>query len=162
MKNLFILVACMLVLGSCQNAGPSDTTETTTVVDSTTIAEPDAKKPTGPETLCYLLVASGKDSTKLNLTIATDGTVTGSYEWQPFEQHGASGTLTGKQEGDLLKCTYDYTIEGSNQQEEMLFKRFGDQIAEGEGELVEGEGGLMKLKDASKLSWKPFVKVPCE
>jgi major membrane immunogen (membrane-anchored lipoprotein) len=162
LKSLLILAACLLALASCQNTGSTETTETTTAVDSTAIAEPAAKEPAGPQTLCYLLVANGKDSTKLNLTIATDGTVTGSYDWQPFEQHGSSGTLTGKQEGDLLKCTYDYTIEGSNQQEEVVFKRFGDQIAKGEGELVEGENGLMKIKDASKLSWMPFKKVPCE
>lgn len=158
MKNLFILAACLLAMAACNNSKSTDATAES-AVDSTTVAP--ATEPAAPQTMCYLF-AEGKDSTTVNLTIATDGTVTGAYDWQPHEQHGASGTLTGTKEGDLLKLMYDYTIEGSNQQQEMVFKLTGDQLAEGEGELTEGEGGVLKIKDASKLTWKPLTKVDCK
>ncbi len=158
MKNLLILAACLLVMAACNNSKPTDTAAES-AVDSTAIAP--ATEPATPQTMCYLF-AEGKDSTTVSLTIATDGVVTGAYDWQPHEQHGASGTLTGKKEGDLLKLMYDYTIEGSNQQQEMVFKLTGDQLSEGEGELTEGEGGVLKIKDASKLTWKPFAKVACK
>ena len=158
MKNLLFIAACLMALASCQNSGSTDTAGTT-AVDTT--ANAPAAEPAAAQPVCYLF-AEGKDSTTVSLNIAADGTVTGSYDWQPHEQHGASGTLTGKKEGDLLRLMYDFTIEGSNQQQEMVLKMTGDQLAEGEGELTEGEGGILKIKDASKLTWKQFVKVDCK
>lgn len=158
MKNLFILAACLLALASCQNSGSTESSENGTAADTT--AAP-AAEPAAPQSMCFLR-AEGKDSTTASITIAADGTVTGSFDWQPWEKDGAHGTLTGKQEGDLLKVTYDYTIEGSNQQEEKVFKLAGDQLMEGEGELTEGEGGILKIKDATKLTWNPLTKVACK
>lgn len=159
MKNLFILAVCLTAFASCKNTGSTEATETT-AVDTTAAAAPVAE-PTEPQPACYL-IAEGKDSTNVSLSIATDGTVTGNYDWSPWQKDGAHGTFTGKQEGELIKGIYDYTIEGSNQQQEMVFKLTGDQLAEGEGELVDGEGGILKIKDASKLTWKPFAKVACK
>lgn len=159
MKNLVFLTACLLALASCQNSGSTETSDATTV-DTTASTAPVAE-PAAAQPMCYF-IAEGKDTTSLSLNIAADGTVTGSYDWQPWEKDGAHGTITGKQEGEMLKVMYDYTIEGSNQQEEMVFKLSGDQVSVGEGELVEGEGGILKIKDASKLTWKPFIKVSCK
>ncbi|MBK8565202.1 MAG: hypothetical protein IPN76_18135 [Saprospiraceae bacterium] len=142
MKNLLFLAALLMALASCKNSGTTETTDTA-VADSTAttpMAEPVAAQP-----MCFLRT-EGKDSTIASINIAADGTVTGSFSWQPFEQHGADGTLTGKQEGDLLKVTYDYTIEGSNQQEEKIFKLAGDQLQEGSGELMEGEEVSLKSR----------------
>jgi|CXWL01.1.fsa_nt_gi hypothetical protein len=157
MKNLLFVATCLMALASCQNSGSTGTADSTAVDSTATapVAEPAAAQPT-----CYLF-ADGKDSTTVSLNITADGTVTGSYDWTPWEKDGAHGTLTGKKEGDLLKLMYDYTIEGSNQQQEMLMKLTGDQLAEGETELVEGEGGVLKIKDPTKVTWKPFVKVDC-
>ncbi|MCC6723718.1 MAG: hypothetical protein IT258_04360 [Saprospiraceae bacterium] len=158
MKNLLIIAACLLTLASCNSSGSTETTEAAAA--DTTATAPVAE-PAVAQGMCYL-IAEGKDSTTLSLTIAADGTVTGSYDWAPWEKDGAHGTITGKQEGDLFKVTYDYVIEGSNQQEEKVFKLTGDQIQEGEGELTEGEGGILKIKDASKLTWRPMTKVACK
>jgi len=158
MKNLLTIATCILALAACQNSSSSDTANST-AVDSTAITP--IADPGTAQIACYLF-AEGKDSTTVSLNLAADGTVTGSYDWQPHEQHGASGTLTGKKDGDLLKVMYDYTIEGSNQQQEVVFKLSGDQLSEGQGELVDGEGGILKIKDATKLTWKPFTKVACK
>jgi hypothetical protein len=53
-------------------------------------------------------------------------------------------------------------IEGSQQQEEKLMKLTGDQLADGEGELVEGEGGMLKLKDPASVAFQPMTKVDCK
>jgi hypothetical protein len=159
MKNLLFFAACLLAFAACKNEGSTGASEATnvdTTASTTPIAEPAESQP-----MCFLRT-EGKDSTTASINIAADGTVTGSFAWQPFEQHGADGTLTGKQEGDLLKVTYDYTIEGSNQQEEKIFKLTGDQLQEGEGELTEGEGGILKIKDPTKLKWNPMAKVACK
>lgn len=158
MKNWLFLAACMLMLAAC-NSSTDSTVGTDTPAADTTATTPVAAA--APTTNCYL-IAEGKDSTTVSLTINADGTVTGTYDWLPWEKDGAHGTLSGKQEGEMLKLTYDYMIEGSNQQEEKIMKLSGDQLSDGEGELTEGEGGMMKIKDASKLTWKPFTKVDCK
>jgi hypothetical protein len=158
MRNLLFFAAFLMALASCNNSGSTDATDAAAA--DTTATTPVAE-PSAPEAMCFLR-AEGKDSTTASISIAADGTVTGSFAWQPFEQHGADGTLAGKQEGDLLKVTYDFTIEGSNVQEEKVFKLAGDQLLEGSGELTEGEGGILKIKDPSKLTWKaPMMKVAC-
>lgn len=156
MKNLLAFAAFLLTFAACQNAGTPD--PGTATADTTATAAPAAVE---PQAMCYLF-AEGKDSTSVSLVIAADGSVSGTYDWQPWEKDGAHGTVSGKKEGDLLQLIYDYTIEGSNQQQEMVFKLTGDQLAEGEGELVDSEGGLLKIKDPSKLTWKPFTKVACD
>ena len=158
MRNLLFIAACLMALASCKNSGSTDTADTT-AVDSTATAP--AAEATVPQATCYLL-AEGPDSTFASLTIAADGTVTGSFDWVPNEKDGAHGTLTGKNEGGQLKVMYDYMIEGSQQKEEMLMKVAGDQLLVAKGELTEGEGGAMKLKDPSKVTWTTFGKVACK
>ena len=155
MRNLLFVAACLMALASCKNSGSTDTAASATT--DPTATSPAAESTTG----CYIR-AVGRDTTFANITIAPDGTVTGSYDWAPHEQDGAHGTLAGKKESDRLQLIYDYTIEGSNQQQEMVMRMAGDQLFEGEGELTEDEGGVLKLKDASKLNWKPFLKVACK
>ncbi len=155
MKNLFYTLFCILSLAACQNSGTPDgqaaQTDTTAVVEETPVAA----------TSCYISTL-GQDTTWVQLTITADGAVSGTYDWVPFEKDSARGTLSGKKEGDLLKLTYDYMIEGSQQQEEKVMKMTGDQLADGEGELVEGEGGMLKLKDPASVAFKPMTKVDCK
>ncbi len=157
MRNLLLFAACILAMASCQNSTSTDTAATD-AADSTATALAAESTPTIG---CYIR-AVGNDTTWVNITITPDGTVSGSYDWQPQEQHGASGALSGKKVSDRLQLMYDFTIEGSNQQQEMVMRMAGDQLFEGEGELTEGEGGILKLKDANKLTWKPFLKVNCK
>jgi hypothetical protein len=155
MKNLFYSLLFLLSLAACQNSGTPDGQAEQT--DSTTVEE---EAPVAT-TSCYIH-AVGQDTTWVQLTITVDGSVSGTYDWIPYEKDSARGTLSGKKEGDLLKLTYDYMIEGSQQQEEKLMKLTGDQLADGEGELVEGEGGMLKLKDPASVAFQPMTKVDCK
>ena len=143
-----------MAFASCQNSSTTD--KQAPAADSTTIQteQPNAQP------VCYIR-ANGQDTTFVNLTIAANGTVTGTYDWTPWEQDGAHGTVTGKKEGEMISLMYDYTIEGSNQQQEMLLKMTGDQLAEADGELVEAGGGALKLKDPSNVKFLTFTKVTC-
>lgn len=158
MKKLLFMAACLMALASCQNSGTTDASGTAAAADTTATqaAEPAAAQPS-----CFLL-AEGKDSTWVSLVIAADGTVTGSYDWIPWEKDSSIGTLSGKQEGELLKLVYDYVIEGSNQRQEVLLKLAGGQLSEAQGELIEGEGGLLKLKDPTKVTWTAFASTACK
>ncbi|MCF8247877.1 MAG: hypothetical protein K9J37_22200 [Saprospiraceae bacterium] len=150
MKNLLFTFLSLLSFVSCNNADSKDTSSTTP-----------KEEPTGQKNLCYLRV-EGKDTTTVNIILNADGTVSGTYDWTPWGKDGAHGSLKGRKQSDMLTLLYDYTIEGSNQQEEKVMKMTGELMAEAEGELVEGDGGVLKIKEGAKLNWKPLSKVDCK
>lgn len=152
MKNLFYTFFLTITFFACQNTGQSGSESSNTAQETATAAS---------STACYIR-AEGRDTTYLNLTIEANGDVSGTYDWIPFEKDSARGTFSGKKEGEIIKAVYDYIIEGSQQQQELMLKMSGDQLAEAEGELVEAEGGLLKLKDPSNVRYLEFTKVTCQ
>ncbi|MBI1227141.1 MAG: hypothetical protein GC192_18055 [Bacteroidetes bacterium] len=159
MRNLLSISILLLFFAACKNASTNEASEE--AATSTTPTTSSETEGNGEKDLCYLLV-DGKDTTSVNLKINVDGSVSGTYNWTPWEKDGAYGTLKGRQQGDMLTLLYDYTIEGSNQQEEKVMKLTGDLMAEASGELEEGEGGVLRIKKGAKLSWQPFSKVDCK
>ncbi len=153
MKNLLFLSIGLLAFISCKNTASKDATTDTKGAP--------VEAANGAKSLCYLRVF-GKDTTTINITINLDGTVTGTYDWAPWEKDGSTGTLKGRKQDDILTLLYDYTIEGSNQQEEKIMKLTGDLLAEAEGELTEAEGGVLKIKEGTTPNWKALSKVNCK
>jgi hypothetical protein len=157
MKNTLIVTISLAVF-SCQTK-----TDSQTQTPADTVATTEAVV---PQKLCFLLTEGDKnqDSTKVSLTI--DGTdVTGDMAWLPYEKDGAIGTIKGTKEGDIIKGTYSYTIEGSEQTEEVEFKLENDQLLKKEGELTEkvANSGNLIFKDSSKDVFKTILKkVDCQ
>lgn len=90
-----------------------------------------------------------------------EGRVKGDLSYQFHEKDSASGTYEGVKEGDHYRIVWDYTIEGSNQKEEIIFKIEGDKWRRMNGELVEKDG-ILVLKDTATASYnETFMKVPC-
>lgn len=149
---MFRLVFCMLLtigMLACQSNSKPTTTETeneTSVENGTT---------------CYLF-AEGQDSTFLTLTI--DGNdVSGYMAWAPWEKDGARGELTGTLDGNKVTADWNYVIEGSEQAEEKIFIIEEDAVGEMTGELTEGEGGILKLKDPTNAKIGTYLKkVDCK
>ena len=110
-----LLLGILLVI-ACKNT-PTTTADTST--KNTAPAHTDIPAPTNQ--FCYLMVQD-RDSTFV--TIKMDGDkVTGSMEWNPYQQHGAIGTLSGiKNTAGELALVYRYTIEGSEQSEAKVMK----------------------------------------
>lgn len=75
-----------------------------------------------------------KALTTLSLFIEGDQ-VFGNHHWQPEEMDGAHGTIEGTLKGNIVHVVYSYTIEGSEQSEEQLYKLEGDKLIKGEGEM---------------------------
>lgn len=99
-----------------------------------------------------------EESIRIVLSIE-EGEVYGSKFWIPAgEFHGAEGTLSGTVTDGLIKAVYQYMIEGSEQSEEVIFKLEGNSLLIGEGELVDGEGGLLKLKSPDTVTFEKSLK----
>ncbi len=104
--------------------------------------------------MLFFAKETAKEFTHVALRIEGDQ-VTGTQVWQPREAHGAAGTLDGiLTGGGIIQVVYQYTIEGSEQEEEQVFKLEGDKLYPGEGELVEGEGGRLNLKAPNQVEFK--------
>lgn len=90
--------------------------------------------------------------------------IVGILDYTFAEKDGAHGTLKGTKEGDIITALWSYTVEGSEQQEEVVFKITGDKAAKGNGELTETKSGVLKLKDPAKVDWtaEVFTRVNCD
>lgn len=106
----------------------------------------------------FFELATPRETTRVSLFI--DGEeVRGTQTWGVPDAHGTQGSLEGKAgEGGLLRLRHDYVIEGADQSEEVVYKLQGDALLLGEGELVESDGGLLKLKDPSKVEFTKTLK----
>ena len=106
----------------------------------------------------FFELATPGETTRVALYL--DGeVVSGTQTWEVPDAHGTIGSLEGKAgENGLLRMRHDYTIEGADQSEEVIYKIEGDTLLLGEGELVESDGGLLKLKDPSKVEFTKVLK----
>jgi phage gp45-like len=99
-----------------------------------------------------------EESTRVALSIEGDE-VYGSKSWIPAgDVHGAEGTFSGTVKDGLITAVYQFIIEGSDQSEEVVFKLDGETLSIGEGELVEGEAGLLKLKAPDEVTFEKSLK----
>jgi hypothetical protein len=174
MRFLMLLLICGLAAcQSKQNATPEKVAEkpetaAETAVKPDKMTEKAPEAPKAPEVTavktgksCYLRTENTVDSTFVNLDIKADGTVTGTYDWYPYEKDGAYGTLTGKLAGNEIIALYDYTIEGSEQKEEKKFRINNTNLEEFNGELI-NKKGILVLKDATKGTYdQSFSPVDC-
>jgi hypothetical protein len=163
-KKLFFVAALggLFAVG-CKNESANTAGGEATATDTTTQTQPAPAAASGGRAVdgltCYISV-EGKDTTFFSF-VSADGEMKGSYHWHPFGKDGAHGNLQGTFQNGVIDAIYSYTIEGSNQQEQVMFRVEGDKIMKVVGEL-EDKGGILKLKDPSKpVRMMTFVKGPC-
>ena len=150
MRQIFLFLLIALAFSACKN-------ETSNA--NQTPATPAATD--GPVTKCYLM-AVGKDSTTVSLTTSPDGNVKGEMNYHPFEKDGGYGTLAGFQKDGKFMCIWIYTIEGSDQKEEVHFGMEGDKLVRYIYEL-EDKNGMLRPKDTTKpLRTDKFETVNCK
>lgn len=108
--------------------------------------------------MLFFELATPEETTRVSLFIEGED-VGGIQTWEVPDAHGTRGSLEGKAgEGGLLRLRHDYVIEGADQSEEVIYKLEGDTLLLGEGELVETNGGLLKLKDPAKVEFTKALK----
>lgn len=105
----------------------------------------------------------GQDLTTVQL-VMKGNQISGAMNWIPFEKDGAYGTLAGTRDGNEIKAVYSYTIEGSNQTEEVMFKIEGDWLLRKVGELEDPNfDGNLKMKDPANAVYnETYAKVTCQ
>jgi hypothetical protein len=137
MRILFwLLIVCFA--SSCNN----NENATTEIKDSTaTVGIPGTEdKPqetnTGPapvDAACYMQVLQ-RDT--IVVRIEKNGNdISGRLSFDNYEKDGSTGTVRGKQEGDVLQLLYSFASEGTNSVMEVFFKEQENALLRGVGEM---------------------------
>ena len=89
--------------------------------------------------------------------------IVGILDYSFYDKDGAHGTFKGKKEGDIITAAWTYTVEGSEQTEQIMIKIEGDKAMKASGELVEGKDGALQLKDPAQATWQEtLTRVQCD
>lgn len=166
MLRVLFFSFCFCLIYACSNSNQEATSATNN--SEMTASDADKKnldvtpdKLTSTEQYCFVSTYGDdpqrQDSTFINLTIAGIK-VTGEMHWHPFEKDGGHGTLSGMRQGNTLRVRYDYTIEGANQSEDMIFLLEPGKLTKKVGELEEDGNGHFKLKDPASAEFKEELK----
>ncbi len=116
--------------------------------------------PPSEEGMCFAMKMN-QDITACSLTIDGDS-VTGFFDWEPFERDGGRGSLNGSKSGDIITVNFHYMIEGSIQQEEMMFKLENGKLLRAVGEL-EDQNDVLVIKDKASAQYtEVFEPVDCK
>lgn len=116
--------------------------------------------PSSNET-CYLRLEgplSSHDSTFVTLSVAND-TVTGKYDWIPFEKDGRIGRLSGIKRGDTIDVVWHYNQEGTQDTLHTMFLLQGDQLRQ-RPYRVNAQTGRQFTDDQSDFSIS-YKKIDC-
>lgn len=128
----------------------------------TTTEQPVVATVAAPDTLCFVKVFE-KDSIQLKLIIVGDTLVTGQYNVLMYQKDSGRGTLKGTKQDDILKLTYNYVIEGSNQIEETEWKLAAGNILKKRGQLMDCKDGVLRLKDSATATYADtLMAVNCQ
>ncbi len=159
MEKLFSTMILALFFVGCVGDNQQSTNIQSTATETSTTTKEESLLSSQPQ--CYERQTT-EDRTLIKLTQQENGVVEGDYLWQPVQSDGAYGTLKGTIKNGLIYADYNFSIEGSNQIEEMVFKLNKTTLVEGVGELITTPKGKSVIKDSSKLEWtKEFNAIDC-
>jgi hypothetical protein len=95
-----------------------------------------------------------RDTMVLHLASNTGDNISGRLSFDNYEKDGSSGTVKGKREGDVLKLTYSFQSEGTNNVMEVYFKEENDGMVRGIGEM-QTKGDTAYFVHPDKVSYLP-------
>ncbi|RYD81013.1 MAG: hypothetical protein EOP55_00565 [Sphingobacteriales bacterium] len=125
-QTLFTLSFLITGLFACTQSKKTNTTETSTVADT---SQASIKG-------CYIYTTN-RDTFQLAVTAVDKMDVEGSLIYNFFEKDDSKGTFKGKFDGEILKGDYTFQSEGSTSVREVIFKKTQNGFVEGHGDVKE-------------------------
>ncbi len=156
---LYVLLAGKLV--SCNNAHETNVhSNTSKPSDTTKVTTPEVdEKPAADLAGCYMKII-GRDTAILMLE-QKDATFSGKMLYDNFEKDGSRGTLTGKEEGEILKLWYDFNSEGIRSVMEVYFKKENGRLLRGIGDMDVKTDTTYFISGINYSDKEAFTKVDC-
>jgi len=159
MKLYLFIFFLGFFLTSCGNKSTEQQKETKDDTSVDVPAKPQTEK-TVPST-CYSY-ASKKDTIYLQVSEVYNQ-ISGYLIYKYDQKDKNMGTITGSMVNDLLIAEYTFRSEGVTSSRQVVFKKKGDDLVEGFGEVTEVNGKMI-FKDIPSLKYSETMvlkKVPC-
>jgi len=119
------------------------------------IAEPE------PVRSCYQSIHD-RDTVTMSYHVINDS-ISGMLTYKLFEKDQNAGQFTGKISGDFIIARYRFFSEGRQSEREIAFKKQGNKLVEGFGEVKE-ENGVMVFVNRDSLQYNSSItlnKISC-
>ncbi len=123
MRNISLTLLASILLTACQQ----------TPKDSTTISD------TSTASLKCYRYSNGKDSVLASITYQGDS-VRGTLAYYLYEKDKNTGALKGRIVNDVLIADYTFQSEGTLSTRQVAFKKQGERLTEGHGDIVNNDG----------------------
>ena len=127
--KLFLFFAMIAILSSCNNTGELNMEEPR-VKDST---EQELNLEKNNITGCYMRVL--ERDTFVAVLKQNKERVTGKLSFDNYQKDGSTGVVEGMIEDNIIKLTYSFQSEGTNSVMDIYFKKEGEGLVRGIGEI---------------------------
>lgn len=156
MRNILIIFLVMFA-ASCGDAENKESTEPTS-------ADSAQATPTITASDCNCFRKILQRDTMVAAIINIGDSVTGRLNFDNFEKDGSSGTVHGRQDGDIIKLWYNFASEGTNSVMEVYFKKDGNQLVRGIGDIgTKGDTAYFTKPGSIQYDDKQaYEKLPCD
>lgn len=156
---LFILLSGKLL--SCNNN--IQTNEESSASKSSNSSEPTPSvtdvKPDENLAGCYMKIV-GRDTAILKLE-QKGKEFSGKMLYDNYEKDGSRGTVTGKEEGEIIKLWYDFNSEGMHSVMEVYFKKETGRLLRGVGSMDAKTDTTYFISGINYSDKEAFNKVDC-
>ena len=159
--KLFLLSASVTFFMAC-GTKTSDSSKDASGETTNGASNDDTTSKKGNTSECFRF--SGTTDT-INLRISETYNIMAGFMIYKINQKDQNrGTLEGKMMGDMLIADYTFMSEGVTSVRQVAFKKVGNDLVEGFGEIVEANGKMV-FKDVNSLTLdatRVLKNVPCK
>jgi hypothetical protein len=134
----YLIISLFFFCSSCNNNTKTVSAETKDTVSRNSSTE-DRAGTTAPEAAtidavnCYMQIVK-RDTIVLHIKKLGDA-ISGKLSFDNYEKDGSTGSVKGREDGDVLKLIYSFASEGMNSVMEVYFKKRGNDLLRGVGEM---------------------------
>ena len=154
--NLFLLVITGCLVIACNNK-PSEPSKNQPKEVTNNTNTPAAET----ESVCYRYIGN-KDTVYLSVN-SSYNMLTGLLMYKYYQKDQNLGTIQGQMMGNILLADYTFKSEGTMSIRQVAFKKIGNDLVEGFGDVLQVNGKTL-FKDVNSLKFNDAMvlkNVPC-
>jgi hypothetical protein len=158
-----VLLVVLLTFSACNITPTNDKDKNKDSTDAQRgAAENPASIPGDDISGCYMRV-TGRDTLIARLQLLGDS-ITGSLLFDNYEKDGSSGMVSGKLYKGIIKLVYSFRSEGMNSVMDVWFKKQGDALIRGIGDM-QTKGDTAYFTNTAVVDFpagEKLSKIPCD
>lgn len=164
-KTAILFITAISLMTSCKDKNNEEVVVPEEKAEKNVAETPDYEK------MCFLKVTESKAEYNNNKVIRDSivfeleregDSIKGIFNWLPYEKDKKISTFKGTLSGKTGNAIADYSAEGMEYQEELVFTLGEDQVSIIYGEMAQGEDGIWRYKNKEAASTQTLSKVDCK